>query len=208
MKKFLALLLFTLVFVSTSAVNATVITFDSLASTSNGLTFLPSYTESGFLFSVKTGLGGASTFASPGSAATSYYAGSAALSPSAAGGVTTLTRVDGGSFNFTSIALSEWFSNRAMDRTFPSWYLKTFTGKFADGSTVASVVTLDNIFGFQTFNFGSTFSDIISVSWTNNAAYYQFDNVTVSQSAVPEPATMLLLGFGLVGLVGVRRFKK
>ena len=31
---------------------------------------------------------------------------------------------------------------------------------------------------------------------------------TVQPSGVPEPATMLLLGFGIVGLAGVRRFRK
>jgi len=34
------------------------------------------------------------------------------------------------------------------------------------------------------------------------------DVIAVSQFSTPEPATLLLLGFGIIGLAGVRRFKK
>ena len=53
---------------------------------------------------------------------------------------------------------------------------------------------------------GLTFSTQFSTieNQANNATLY----AQITQTAVPEPATLLLMGLGMVGLAGVRRFKR
>ncbi len=45
-------------------------------------------------------------------------------------------------------------------------------------------------------------------SFQMTSTQYAFEADNIAIGVVPEPTTMLLLGFGLIGLAGVRRFKK
>ena len=66
--------------------------------------------------------------------------------------------------------------------------------------------------GYVLFNMadygGSSIPEFSYSIWGDNPEQYQLSNVTVF-GRVPEPSSMLLLGFGLIGLAGFRRkFKK
>jgi hypothetical protein len=81
----------------------------------------------------------------------------------------------------------------------------TFTGRLVGGGTVSQTFTVDQAeFAFATFEFGSDFTNLSSVSWRQpgtGQGQHQFDNIRV-MAAVPEPATLATAGLGLLMALG------
>jgi PEP-CTERM motif len=103
-----------------------------------------------------------------------------------------ITQTGGGAFNVSNIDMSiSWYDTNASETI------------YANGSPLILGQ------GIQTYNLnlnGITELDITGVP--GNTGYWLLDNVN-NATGVPEPASMLLLGLGLVGLAGARRkFKK
>jgi len=51
-------------------------------------------------------------------------------------------------------------------------------------------------------------STTLQFAFRHDPSFFYLDDVSLELKSVPEPATMLLLGFGIIGLLGARRFKK
>ena len=127
------------------------------------------------------------------------FTGSTALANYAVDGLTELALNGGGSFSLSRIDLAGYNGSNEGS--------VTFTGD-TGGVPVTQTFTLDNAFGAQTFAF-TGFGSVVKVSWIQEAPFHQFDNIVASATnAVPEPASLGLLGLGLAPLAWARSRKR
>lgn len=197
MKKIIVLLAMAVLLPAASA-SATIIDFQAVSfydDADHGIG--PVYAEDGFNLYTPGGKG----FATDGLLCPFHLGGTAYLySDTSANNFITMTKTDGSTFSANSIDLAELMGFGDVT--------VTFSGVRSNNAIVNQAFTLDGDLGFETFLFSSDFTDLVSLSWDNQADFNAFDNIVVDVPAtapVPVPGAVWLLGAGLSGLLGLRR---
>ena len=186
----------------------TTLDFEALPNPSNG-SFTNqgvSITEDGFtLTALQHNQYGFASIASDGANISLNYTGSVALFNNTIGGVTRLTQDNGNPFTLNSIDLANLF----LQPVRPGGDSVDFTGDVQGGGMVTQSFTLAASNALQTFAFNASFTNLLSVSFTQDGLLNQFDNIVVNGGTpVPEPGSVALLVGAGIGGVTLRRRKK
>lgn len=181
-------------FVLADAGSATLIDFEGVAPASSQYPVGNNYMEDGYNFYNPRNFDDAAIIGQPGqnTSGSDYYTWN---SP-AANNPITLTNILGDYFNLSSLDVGTKYA-----------ILGSFdiTGFFSNGTnTTYSVIDVSS---FQ--NIGLNWLSLTKVEFSYvSGDFGAIDNLVVDAAPIPEPATMLLFGTGLVGLAGTRIRKK
>jgi hypothetical protein len=195
-----ALLTLALAFVASTA-RATTIDFEGVVPTNSYASYgMGTYSTNGYNISASSsawifsaGYYGQNVIGSDGTAYYMFQSGSNA----------TLTSTASKLFDVSSVDLGNWSGSANA----------LLTGTFADGTTVSSYYDLNNNNALTTNDFTTAnltgFTNLMSFKITAGGNYVQVDNIAINAAAaaVPEPASLALLGLGLAAIGAVRRKK-
>ncbi len=110
------------------------------------------------------------------------------------GGDLTMTEANGGTFSLSSLEIGQLIYNG-------NGGTATITGNLLGGGTLVESVTVAQNFTSVSL---SNWNNLTSVVFSGPVSWMTMDNINTGISAVPAPATLALMGLGLVGL-GLRR---